>query len=74
MKIGHHCCDRRWQDAKLLPGALRLLRHLRACGCRVGVATSTPRSTFLNKTANKPWLVELLDAVVCGDEVCVGCD
>lgn len=56
-----------------LPGALRLLRHLKASGCRVGLATSTPRATLALKTANKPELAAAaFDAAVCGDDVANG--
>ncbi|GBF97446.1 bifunctional riboflavin kinase FMN phosphatase-like [Raphidocelis subcapitata] len=61
--------EARWADAKVLPGARRLLEHARACGLKVAVATSTPRATFEKKVSRKAWLPELLDAVACGDEV-----
>lgn len=52
-----------------LPGVRRLLEHLRACGCRVAIATSTSRATFDKKLSKKPWMRELFQAAVCGDEV-----
>jgi hypothetical protein len=58
-----------WADAKLLPGALRVLRHLHRSGLPIAVATSTPRATLQRKLANKPELRELLARAVCGDEV-----
>lgn len=72
----------RWADAPLMPGALRLVRHLAARGVPFAVATSTPRATFNAKMAAKAELRALLGgdgaaapvAVVCGDEVgwCAG--
>lgn len=59
----------RWHDARLLPGAIRLLTYCRQQGLPVAVATSTPRSTFKKKMANKPELEPLFNLVVCGDEV-----
>ncbi|GLI60027.1 hypothetical protein VaNZ11_002092 [Volvox africanus] len=64
----------RWAQAPLLPGALRLVRHLAACGLPFAVATSTPRATFAAKMSRKDELRGLLaerpgSVVVCGDEV-----
>jgi riboflavin kinase len=64
--------ESRWGDARLLPGALRLLSHLSAAGVPVAVATSTPRATFDKKLATKAGLRALWRAVVCGDEVARG--
>jgi riboflavin kinase len=61
----------RWADVRPLPGARRLLQHLSDCGAKVAVATSTSRATFVKKLSKKPWLQELFQASVCGDEVCV---
>lgn len=59
----------RWADVRPLPGVRRLLEHLRTCGCRVAIATSTSRATFDKKLSKKPWMRELFQAAVCGDEV-----
>lgn len=59
----------RWSDAKLLPGALRLLQHLASHNIPFAIATSTPRATFDKKMSKKPELRALLKHVVCGDEV-----
>lgn len=64
-----HAC--RWADVRPLPGARRLLEHLAAYGVPVAIATSTSRATFNKKLANKPWLQQLFQASVCGDEVSV---
>ena len=58
-----------WHEATYLPGAVRLIRHLRAhAGLRIGLATSTPRAVLAKKTRNKPLLRACFDAVVCGDD------
>jgi beta-phosphoglucomutase-like phosphatase (HAD superfamily) len=64
---------RRWGQARLLPGALRLLRHLSVSGIPFAIATSTPRATLQLKLATKPELARLVAGrVVCGDEVSAG--
>jgi phosphoglycolate phosphatase-like HAD superfamily hydrolase len=55
-----------------LPGARRLLQHLSDCGAKVAIATSTSRATFVRKLSKKPWLQEMFQASVCGDEVGFG--
>eukprot|EP00879_Flechtneria_rotunda_P032054 GHRR01035204.1.p1 GENE.GHRR01035204.1~~GHRR01035204.1.p1 ORF type:complete len:375 (+),score=85.29 GHRR01035204.1:585-1709(+) len=62
----------RWADTRPLPGARRLLEHLHACGAKITLATSTSRATYDRKLANKPWLRDLVQACVCGDEVKYG--
>lgn len=58
-----------WHEATYLPGAVRLLHHLRAHdGLKIGLATSTPRAVLAKKTKNKPLLQDCFDAVVCGDD------
>jgi phosphoglycolate phosphatase-like HAD superfamily hydrolase len=59
---------RRWCNARLLPGAARLLRHLRAAGVPVGMATSTPRATYNAKMVAHPAVAESFQTVHCGDE------
>jgi hypothetical protein len=53
----------------MLPGALRLLRHLAQHGVPLAVATSTPRATLHAKLSLKDELRALLPLAVCGDEV-----
>ncbi|KXZ54475.1 hypothetical protein GPECTOR_4g540 [Gonium pectorale] len=67
----------RWADAPLLPGAMRLCRHLVSSGVPFGIATSTPRATFAAKMSRKHELRAMLAerpgaVVVCGDEVARG--
>jgi HAD superfamily hydrolase (TIGR01509 family) len=58
-----------WHEANYLPGAVRLIHHLRAhAGLKIGLATSTPRAVLAKKTRNKPLLQQCFDAVVCGDD------
>lgn len=61
----------RWGEAKLMPGAGRLLRHLRRCGVPMAVATSTPRRTFERKMGGAACadLAGSFSAATCGDEV-----
>jgi phosphoglycolate phosphatase-like HAD superfamily hydrolase len=54
----------RWGEAQLLPGALRLVRHLAKHNIQLAIATSTPRDTFNRKMANNPELRHLLRFVV----------
>jgi hypothetical protein len=46
-----------------------LLQHLADCGAKVAIATSTSRATFGKKLSKKPWLQQMFQASVCGDEV-----
>ncbi|CAI5479891.1 unnamed protein product [Closterium sp. Yama58-4] len=39
----HVLVEERWSQAKPLPGAHRLMQHLRACGIPMAVASSSPR-------------------------------
>ena len=48
--VGVSC---RWQDARLMPGASRLLRHLHSHGIPMALATSTPRATYEAKMCGK---------------------
>ena len=52
-----------------MPGAARLLRHLRGAGVPVGMATSTPRATYRAKMAAHPDVADSFQTVHCGDEV-----
>ena len=58
----------RWSHARLLPGAARLLGHLRSHGVLIGMATSTPRATYVAKTAAHPEVAASFQTVQCGDE------
>ncbi len=55
---------RRWGEARLLPGALRLVKHLAASGVPYAIATSTPRASLVAKLSTKPEMRELLKHAV----------
>ena len=60
-----------WGKATPLPGAVRLTTHLRACGVKIGLVTSTPAATLAAKTAGKggaPFKRAAFDVVVTGDD------
>lgn len=54
-----------------MPGAARLLGHLRGAGVPLAVATSTPRRTYEAKMsgASGAGIAQLFGACTCGDEV-----
>ena len=52
-----------------MPGAGRLLMHLRAAGVPMSLATSTPRATFDRKMGAHAQLRAGFHSVHCGDEV-----
>ena len=54
------CC--RWPHVKMLPGAKRLLLHLRSHGVPAAIATSTPRSSFALKAMHHPELGQCCQA------------
>lgn len=55
-----------------MPGVYRLVRHLKKCGVRVAVATSSMASHYDLKSRNHTELFELFDHVVTGDDVTLG--
>ncbi|KAK9824264.1 hypothetical protein WJX72_009063 [[Myrmecia] bisecta] len=59
----------RWHEAKLLPGAGRLLWHLHRHGVPVALATSTSRATLKRKMSGRHAdLLNIFHTVNCGDE------
>ena len=62
---------RRWGECRMLPGAARLLQHLREARVPLAVATSTPRATYAAKLSGPAgaMLESAFQAVICGDEV-----
>jgi hypothetical protein len=50
----HALQPRRWPDAKLLPGASRLVEHLHRHGVPMAIATSTSRDSFELKVSKHP--------------------
>ncbi|KAG0054338.1 glutathione synthase [Gryganskiella cystojenkinii] len=51
-----------------LPGVLRLVKHLKAKGVPIAVATSSYRKNFDLKATNNQHLFSLFDVIVCGDD------
>jgi HAD superfamily hydrolase (TIGR01509 family) len=54
---------------KKWPGTLRVLRELKNRGFPMAIATSSPRYSFDKKMEFHPEILELMDAVVTGDEI-----
>ena len=59
-------------QAPLLPGAARLVAHLRASGVPLALATSTSRATLALKMAGRDELAAAFAHACCGDEVALG--
>ena len=64
-------CPPRWKEAKMLPGALRLLRHLQATGVPLALATSSNRANLTKKLSGHAHVHAAFQTTCCGDEVCV---
>ena len=66
----------RWQQhmiandatCAIMPGVLPLLAHLKACGIRMGICTSSPKATVEHKRATRPQLFQFFEAIVTGDD------
>lgn len=58
----------RWHEAGFLPGAARLVSHLRGSDVRIALATSTSRATLKRKISSKPLLQDAFEATCCGDD------
>eukprot|EP00890_Picochlorum_soloecismus_P003117 jgi/Picsp_1/3806/NSC_01318-R1_riboflavin kinase len=58
----------RWHEAPYLPGALRLVKHLKESGHVIALATSTSRQVLARKLRNKEPLQNAFDVVICGDD------
>ena len=57
------------KNSKPFPGAVELVKRLKAKGYKIGLATSSTREVTDVKFTNQKELFDLFDAVVCGDEV-----
>lgn len=64
--------DRMFPTAQLMPGAERLLRHLKDSGVPIAVATSSHARHFAAKTQNHTQLFGLFDHIVTGDQARAG--
>jgi len=75
----------RWGTCAPMPGAVRLVTHLKRAGVDIALATSTPRATFSKKTGpGSAWAAAFAEAgfpavaasslwscIVCGDDAVV---
>jgi len=62
----------RWGEVRLMPGAERLLEHLRASGVIFGLATSTPREYLDLKMKRHENALGMMSCVITGDLVARG--
>jgi len=62
----------RWSEVELMPGALRLLEHLRERNVKFGLATSTPREYLKLKMAAHENILNMMSCVVTGCMVSKG--
>ena len=61
--------DERWPSVQPLPGALRLVRHLRAHGVPIALATGSQRRNFELKSSHLGALFDCFEGkVVCADD------
>ncbi|CAG8566498.1 627_t:CDS:2 [Acaulospora colombiana] len=58
----------RFPFAKPMPGAMRLVKHLKAHNIPMVVATSSHRSNFTIKASNNQDLFSMFDSITCGDD------
>ena len=63
--------ERLFRHSPALPGALELLRAIKARGIPVALATSSTRRLVDLKLADHPEMRSLLDHLVCGDDAVV---
>ena len=62
--------DLLWPDVPILPGALRLVKHLKACSIPIALATGSRKAKFELKTSKLAELFDCFDGrIVCGDNV-----
>ncbi len=61
--------DKLFPTAQLLPGVDRLIRHLKASGVPICVATSSHSRHFVLKTQNHTEFFALFDHIITGDQV-----
>eukprot|EP00178_Gracilaria_changii_P006470 TRINITY_DN211_c2_g1_i1.p4 TRINITY_DN211_c2_g1~~TRINITY_DN211_c2_g1_i1.p4 ORF type:complete len:253 (-),score=57.74 TRINITY_DN211_c2_g1_i1:4589-5347(-) len=60
------------KSAPILPGVLDIVRHLKQCGVKMAIATSSPRDLLKAKQTGKESFFDMFDAIVCGDDVRAG--
>lgn len=59
---------KRFPFAKPMPGAMRLVKHLKKHRIPIAVATSSSRESFNIKASNNRELFDLFDNIICGDD------
>ncbi|KAJ0759221.1 putative riboflavin kinase [Helianthus annuus] len=62
----------RWCKLKALPGAYRLIKHLRGHGVQMALASNSPRDSIEKKIGYHPTWKESFAAIIAGDEVKAG--
>lgn len=62
----------KWCNIKALPGANRLIKHLRGKGVPMALASNSPKSNIEAKISCHPGWKESFTAIVGGDEVVTG--
>nr|XP_029123026.1 bifunctional riboflavin kinase/FMN phosphatase isoform X3 [Elaeis guineensis] len=62
----------KWCNIKALPGANRLIKHLRGMGVPMGLASNSPKSNIEAKISHHHGWKESFTATVGGDEVVMG--
>lgn len=62
----HKICHKRFTSLHLMPGAERLIKHLRASGVPFALATSSGKESAEIKMSNHPDLFDLFDHKVMG--------
>jgi riboflavin kinase len=61
-----------WCKIKALPGANRLINHLRGHGVKMALASNSPRTGIENKISYHPGWKESFSVIIAGDEVKAG--
>ncbi|KAK9064228.1 hypothetical protein SSX86_015608 [Deinandra increscens subsp. villosa] len=61
-----------WCKLKALPGAYRLIGHLRRHGMKMALASNSPRANIETKLSYHPTLRDSFASIVAGDEVKAG--
>ncbi|KAM7500842.1 hypothetical protein LguiA_025256 [Lonicera macranthoides] len=61
-----------WCNIKALPGANRLIKHLRGHGVQMALASNSPREGIETKISYHPGWKESFSVVIAGDEVKAG--
>ncbi|XP_071714379.1 bifunctional riboflavin kinase/FMN phosphatase-like [Rutidosis leptorrhynchoides] len=58
-----------WCNLKALPGAYRLVKHLKRHGVQMALASNSPRDSIETKLSYHPSLKESFSSIIAGDEV-----